>query len=69
MTVDGDPRRVKVYLPDPAPGGKMPLVVFLHPAGGSPSEAAADTHFDVSWLDATASSRPFRRPTTGPGTS
>jgi polyhydroxybutyrate depolymerase len=46
VTVDGDARRVKVYLPDPATGGKLPLVVFLHPAGGSPSQAVEDTHFD-----------------------
>jgi polyhydroxybutyrate depolymerase len=46
VTVDGDARRVKVYLPDPAPNGKLPLVVFLHPAGGSPSQAVEDTHFD-----------------------
>ncbi|HEV8403538.1 MAG TPA: PHB depolymerase family esterase [Candidatus Limnocylindrales bacterium] len=46
VTVDGDARRIKVYLPDPMPDGSVPLVVFLHPAGGSPSQAAADTHFD-----------------------
>ena len=46
VTVDGDARRIKVYLPDPTPQGKIPLVVFLHPAGGSPSQAVEDTHFD-----------------------
>jgi len=46
VTVDGDARRIKVYLPDPAPGGKLPLVVFLHPAGGSPTQAVEDTHLD-----------------------
>ena len=46
VTVDGDARRIKVYLPDPVPAGKLPLVVFLHPAGGSPSQAVEDTHFD-----------------------
>jgi polyhydroxybutyrate depolymerase len=46
VTVGGDARRIKVYLPDPAPAGTVPLVVFLHPAGGSPSAAVGITHFD-----------------------
>lgn len=46
FTVGGDTRRVKVYVPNPTPTAKVPLVLFLHPAGGSPSSAVQETHLD-----------------------
>ena len=44
--VDGDERRVRVYLPDPVPTRKVPLVVFLHASGETPATAIRDTGFD-----------------------
>jgi polyhydroxybutyrate depolymerase len=46
VNVDGDERRVRVYVPDPMPAGELPLVIFLHPFGGSPAGAARETRFD-----------------------
>ena len=46
VTVGDDARRLRVYLPDPMPPGPVPLLVFLHPFGGTPSEAVRDTGFD-----------------------
>jgi polyhydroxybutyrate depolymerase len=43
--VDGDERRVRVYAPDPMPSGDLPLVIFLHPFGGTPASAAEETGF------------------------
>lgn len=46
VTVGDDERRLRVYVPDPEPVRPVPLLVFLHPFGGSPSEAARETGFD-----------------------
>jgi polyhydroxybutyrate depolymerase len=44
--LDGDARRVLVYIPMPAPAERVPLVVFLHAAGDTPDVAVHDTRFD-----------------------
>jgi len=44
--LDGDVRRVPVYVPEPAPAERVPLVVFLHAAGDTPEIAVRDTRFD-----------------------
>ena len=44
--VGDDERRVRVFVPDPAPSRPLPLLVFLHAAGESPATAIHDTRFD-----------------------
>ena len=46
FAADGDERRVKVYVPDPPPTKKVPLVLYFHPAGGTPSSSVLETRFD-----------------------
>jgi polyhydroxybutyrate depolymerase len=43
---EGDERRLRVYRPDPAPSGKVPLVLFLHASGETPAKAASETGLD-----------------------
>jgi polyhydroxybutyrate depolymerase len=43
---EGDERRVRLYRPDPLPGGKLPLLIFLHAFGETPAAAVAETGFD-----------------------
>jgi polyhydroxybutyrate depolymerase len=42
-----DKRRVRLFVPDPLPSEPMPLVVFLHASGETPSVAVRDTRFDA----------------------
>ena len=46
FAADGDERRVKVYVPDPPPTRRVPLVLYFHPAGGTPSSSVLETRFD-----------------------
>ena len=46
FTVAGDERRVRVFVPDPMPAGKRPLVLFLHAAGETPAIAIRDTRLE-----------------------
>jgi len=46
FSIDGDERNVRVYLPAPEPTAKVPLVVFLHASGETPTTAVRDTAFD-----------------------
>lgn len=41
-----DMRRIRLFVPDPRPTGPMPLVLFLHASGETPSVAVRDTRFD-----------------------
>ena len=43
FAADGDERRVKVYVPDSPPTKKVPLVLYFHPAGGTPSSSVLET--------------------------
>ena len=42
-----DRRRVRVFVPDPLPTEPMPLVLFLHASGETPSVAVRNTRFDA----------------------
>src|SRR5512146_2536303 len=46
VDIDGDVRHVRLYLPDPMPDGGRPLLVFLHPFGGTPMSAVVETRLD-----------------------
>lgn len=51
ITVDGQQRSYRLFVPASLPAKKLPLILALHPLGGSPASFEADSDFDDGAAD------------------